>query len=126
MSCSIFMFHFLLLKSSNQSTLHPKYLLINTSSSALGTTLLSGSNQLLILVIGMPVNIDRYVLDSGVCNKVCNNAFYMTQIYNYFVFFNVMVFPSASNISSGSLISLIVILPPLIDTSPDNVKSIHK
>ncbi len=58
-------------KSNNQSTLHPKYLLINTNSSALGTTLLSGLNQLFILVMGMLVNIDNCILDSGIDNRVC-------------------------------------------------------
>ncbi len=47
-----------------------KYFAINTNSSALGTALLSGSSQLFILVIGIPVNIDMYVMDSGVGNRV--------------------------------------------------------
>ena len=57
-------------KSNNQSTPHPKYLLINTNSSTFGTTLLFGSNQLFILMMGMLVNIDNCILDSGVGNRV--------------------------------------------------------
>lgn len=70
MSCSIFMLSFLSFKSSNQSILHPKYLLINTNSSAFGTTLLLGSSQAFILVTDMPVNMDRYILDFAVDNRV--------------------------------------------------------
>lgn len=64
------------------------YLDFTTSSSALGTTLLSGSSQLFILVIGIPVNIDRYILDSGVGNEVCRlwngGLCFLLVIYNQY------------------------------------------